>query len=67
MRVVAGTTERKDIPVNLGDIIAGKAEDFQMRPNDILVVPSSRLKKAGARALEAAISAAVGVVVFGHL
>jgi polysaccharide export outer membrane protein len=67
VRVVAGTTERKDIPVDLGKIIAGKSEDIAMRPNDILVVPPSNLKKAGARALEAAISAAVGVVIFGHL
>lgn len=67
VRVVAGTQERKEIPVNLASIISGKSEDFEMRPNDILVVPSSKLKKAGARALEAAIAAAVGVVIFGHL
>lgn len=67
VRIIPGTEERKDIPVNLAAIMAGKAEDFEMRPNDILVVPSSKLKKAGARALEAAIAAAVGVVVFGHL
>jgi polysaccharide export outer membrane protein len=67
IRVVPGTAERHEIPVDLGKIIAGKSEDVAMRPNDILVVPPSRLKKAGARALDAAISAAVGVVVFGHL
>ena len=67
VRVIPGTEERKDIPVNIAAILSGKAEDFEMRPNDILVVPSSKLKKAGARALEAAIAAAVGVVIFGHL
>jgi polysaccharide export outer membrane protein len=67
VRVVPGTAERRDIPVNLDAIIAGKSEDIQMRPNDILVVPPSKLKKAGVRALEAAVNAAVGVVIFGHL
>jgi hypothetical protein len=52
--------------VDLNKILAGKSEDVAMRPNDILVVPPSNLKKGGARALEAAIQAAVGIAIWRH-
>jgi polysaccharide biosynthesis/export protein len=64
VRLVPGSTERKEIPVDLTKIQAGKAEDVAMRPNDILVVPTSGPKRAGARALEAAIQAATGIAIW---
>jgi len=66
VRSVPGTTERKEIPVDLKKVIAGKAEDIAMRPNDILVVPPSGPKKAAARAVEAAIQTATGIAVWRH-
>ncbi len=66
VRSVPGTTERKEIPVDLKKVIAGKAEDIAMRPNDILVVPPSGPKKAAARAVEAAIQTATGIVIWRH-
>ena len=66
VRLTPGTSERKEIPVDLNKILAGKAEDVAMRPNDILVVPPSGPKKLAARALEAAIQAATGVAVWGR-
>jgi len=64
LRAIPGQTERQQIPVNLSKILEGKAEDLEMRPNDILVVPSSSPKRAAARALEAAIQTATGVVIW---
>ena len=64
IRFVPGMPERKEIPVDLSKIQAGKAEDIAMQPNDILVVPPSGPKRAAARAVEAAIQTATGVVIW---
>jgi polysaccharide biosynthesis/export protein len=64
LRLVPGSTERKEIPVDLRKIQQGKAEDIALRPDDILFVPDSTPKKAGVRAAEAMLSAAVGVAVW---
>jgi polysaccharide export outer membrane protein len=66
VRLVPGTWERKVIPVDLIKILAGRAEDIALRPNDILVVPVSGVKKFASRALEAAIQSAVGIVIWRH-
>ncbi|MCU1338089.1 MAG: polysaccharide export protein [Bryobacterales bacterium] len=66
VRFVDGMKERKEIAVDLRKIQAGQAEDIAMRPNDILYVPQSGPKKAGARALEAAIQAATGIAIWRH-
>jgi len=44
--------------------MAGKAENIAMRPNDILVVPSSGPKKAAARVTEVAIQTITGVIIW---
>ena len=64
VRLKPGSTERIEIPVDLRKVQAGKAEDIAMRPNDILVVPPSVAKKATARALEAAVQMATGVIIW---
>jgi len=64
VRVVPGTKARQEIPVNLRKVLAGKAEDIGLRPNDILVVPPSGSKKAAVRALEAAVQTATGVIIW---
>ncbi len=61
--VVSGT-ERQEIPVDLRKVVTGKAEDQALRANDILFVPDSTSKKAAARALEAIIQTATGVVIW---
>ena len=48
LRVVSGQSDRQEIPVDLAKITTGKAEDVKLRPNDILLVPTSIGKKAGA-------------------
>jgi polysaccharide export outer membrane protein len=64
IRTIPGTQKRINIPVNLKKVMAGKAEDLYMRPNDILLVPTSERKKAAARGLEAALQAATGVAIW---
>ena len=55
---------RQEIPARLADILAGKAPDLPLEPNDILFVPDSRAKGAFARSTEAAIQMATGVVIW---
>jgi len=64
VRMGPGTKERAEIPVDLRKVMAGKAEDIAMRPNDILVVPSSGPKKAAARVTEVAIQTITGVIIW---
>ena len=64
VRIMPGSAERKEIPVDLKKVIAGTAEDVSMRPNDILVVPPSAPKKVATRAIEAAIQTVTGVVIW---
>ena len=45
-------------------ILEGKAEDISMKPEDILFVPTSASKKAGIRALEAALQAGTGIAMW---
>jgi polysaccharide export outer membrane protein len=35
---------RQELPVDFGDILKGKKEDFVVRPNDIIFVPGSKIK-----------------------
>jgi polysaccharide export outer membrane protein len=64
VRVVAGSNERQEIPVDLKKVLAGKAEDIALRPNDILVVPPNVPRKVMTRALEAAVQTATGVAIW---
>lgn len=64
LRTVAGAGQRKEIPINLKKILAGREEDIGLRANDILFVPTSNGKRVAARALEAAIYAGTGVIIW---
>jgi polysaccharide export outer membrane protein len=54
------------IPVNLSEIISGKAPDVGLKPNDILFVPDSSGKKAMHRGAEAALQLITGIAIWGH-
>ncbi len=56
--------KKREIALDLNKILAGKAEDPTLMPNDILFVPNSAAKSAFARGAEAAIQAATGVVIW---
>lgn len=58
MRLIAGSKDRSEIPVNLKAILAGKISDIPLTADDILFVPNSNAKAAGYRALDALVQGA---------
>jgi polysaccharide export outer membrane protein len=64
LRASPGQTKREGMAVNLKAILEGKASDLELKPDDILFVPNSQPKRAAARAAEAAIQIATGVVIW---
>jgi polysaccharide export outer membrane protein len=58
--------ERKELRVNVGEILDGRAKDVSLQANDILFIPTSVAKSTSIRALEAAIQAGTGIAVFGR-
>lgn len=58
---------RIEVPIDLGKVMKGTAEDVEMAANDILIVPDSKGKYAGARSVESAIGIITGLLVFGGL
>lgn len=44
-REIAGNQERQEIEVDLDAISKGQKEDVSIQPNDIIVVPNSKMKK----------------------
>ncbi len=53
-----------ELPINLKDILAGRALDPRLQPNDILFVPDSTSQQVLRRAAEAAVQTASGVLVW---
>jgi polysaccharide biosynthesis/export protein len=66
LRIVPGTGNRSEIPINLKLLIAGKAPDVPLQPDDILFIPNSGAKSAGFRTIEAIVNAATGVAIYGR-
>jgi polysaccharide export outer membrane protein len=54
----------QQIPVDLKRILAGKAEDIVLQPNDILFVPSSAAKVITNRTIDAAVQIGTGLAIF---
>jgi polysaccharide export outer membrane protein len=59
-----GVVDREEIIINLRKMLAGQMPDQPLLPNDILYVPSSGLKEATLRGVEAAIVTASGITIF---
>ena len=56
LRLTPGATRRTEVPVNIDQISAGKAEDVPLQQDDILFVPDSKQKHAVFRTLEALVT-----------
>lgn len=56
---------RIEIPVDLGQMVAGKTTDVLLAPNDILYVPTSGTKKTFKVLGDIAMAAANGVAIYG--
>jgi polysaccharide export outer membrane protein len=57
---------KTEIPINLGNILKGKAEDATLAANDILFVPDSKQKIVGQRALDVSVATFSGWLVWAH-
>ena len=70
LRAPAGTDTLDEIRLNVKRILAGKATDFALRPDDILFIPNSTGKFVALSTLESAIRMAgqvgAGVAIYGH-
>ena len=56
--------ERKETPINLGKILAGKAPDPFLGPKDIVFVPNSAAKTTFGRGAEVAAQTLAGLLIF---
>ena len=64
IRTDPATGARTEIPMNLGRIFSGKAQDAQLQPKDIVFVPNSAAKSVLLRSSEAAIQTAAGIAIY---
>ena len=64
LRPAEGDSQRLEIAVSLGDIMAGRSEDVALWPDDILFVPTSGAKAAAIRAAEVALGIGSGIAIW---
>ena len=62
--VPGGDGTPREIPVDVKKVLAGKAPDMPLYPNDILFIPNSAAKTASRRAIEAAIGVGSGMLIY---
>ena len=65
LRKAPGSINRTEMPVDLKKILAGKASDVPLYPNDILFIPTSGSKNASVKILQALLAAGTGIAVYG--
>jgi hypothetical protein len=53
-----------EFQVNLDRILAGKAREFELQPQDIFYLPTNKTKVVSTRALEAMIGTGSSIAVF---
>jgi len=63
IRPVPGST-RIELPVNVKDIMSGKAKDMMLQAEDILYVPDSYAKGALRRTLDTAVTVTTGMAIY---
>jgi polysaccharide export outer membrane protein len=64
MRNIPGSSNRAEIPVDLKQILTGKASDVALLSDDILFIPTSAAKNVAMRSLEAAIQVGTGLAIY---
>lgn len=63
LRAVNGSSERLEIPVDLKQVMDGRASDVKLQSSDILFIPNNLPKSATLRGIEAAIAITTGLVI----
>jgi polysaccharide biosynthesis/export protein len=66
-REVPGQTEPQQIAVNITRIMAGKAENIGLRPQDVLVIPTSGRKSFTTYVVPAVIAAGVAAAIYAAI
>lgn len=66
LRMPAGGGPRQEIPINLKLLMTGRSTDVALQPDDILFVPNSSAKTVAYRSLEAIVTAATGLAIYGR-
>jgi len=66
LRVVPGSAAKIRIPVNVKQVMAGNGQDMPLQADDILFIPSSKVKTVSYRTLEAAVTAVTGMAIYGR-
>jgi hypothetical protein len=61
---VAGDSHKEEIPLNISQILNGKAPDVALRPDDVLFVPNNVPKAFAVRSLEAAFNIGTGIAIW---
>jgi len=64
LRRTSETKAREQIPVDLKKILAGKAKDVQLSPDDILYVPDNTSRRVATKTLETALATVSGLVIW---
>jgi polysaccharide biosynthesis/export protein len=64
LRKSPGSINRTEMPVDLKKILAGKASDVPLYPDDILFVPTSGGKNASIKILQALLTAGTGIAIY---
>jgi polysaccharide export outer membrane protein len=67
LRIVPGQTERMHVPVDLKQVLSGKATNIAMQAEDILFVPTNAKKAITSKVAESAIGALTSVAIWGAL
>jgi len=63
---VSGEPKLTEIPVNIQQILSGKAEDVELGPNDVLVVPTSSRKVFTTEFLPGTFTTVVGAAIYHY-
>jgi len=66
IREVPGDPKLSEIAVNIDQILSGKAADIELRPNDVLVVPTSSRKIFTTTFLPNTFSAIAGAAIYHY-
>jgi polysaccharide export outer membrane protein len=64
LRSAPGRSDRMEFVVDLNHMLAGKAQEFQLQPADILFIPTNKGKLITTRAIEAMIGTGGSIAVF---
>ena len=64
LRTIDGKQDRVEVAANLRSIMDGRSPDIELHADDILFIPNSAPKSAGARLFEAAINAGTGIAIW---